>query len=62
MPSKQTAARQFDNPRGSMSCAARSDAVSTRLANVPGGLFILGILLLVLALVIIGAPEGRLGG
>jgi hypothetical protein len=61
MLSKQTASRQFHNPGGSMSCAAASPAVSTRLAHVPGGLFIIGILLIVLALVL-GAPGGRLGG
>jgi hypothetical protein len=62
MPSNQTAARQFHNATGSAAGAARRAAVSTRLATVPGGLFILGTLLLVLALVILGAPESRLGG
>ena len=62
MPSTQTAARQFHNANGSTSCAARRTAVSTRLATVPGGLFILGILLITLALVRIGAPGSRLGG
>jgi hypothetical protein len=62
VPSQQTAARQFHNATGSTAGAARTAVVSTRLASVPGGLFILGILLLVLALVILGAPENRLGG
>jgi hypothetical protein len=57
-----TAARQFHNANGSTAGAARRPAVSTLLATVPGGLFILGILILVLALVLLGAPESRLGG
>lgn len=57
-----TAARHFDNANSSTACAARRPAVSTRLATVPGGLFILGILILVLALVLLGALNSRLGG